>query len=246
MVQFSDPFEPTGTAPNTQHPNSRATHTAHTAKGNPASLLLPEPGNGHWALGGGAWRCVLLLLPVLSVCCGVLVLLLLWFCAAVVPAAAALPAVRLLCSRTEKRRRRSTGNLLLCSLSQQQNRNGLTHKARIFPSNYCRTICPHMGECAGSIPVTWLALRVREMQINNRERGFFCSVAQVTDLQSCISTVLDAYNKGYDIGNSSLVSSCRAAAGSACGAVYVQFCLCLPGETAGERRITPKCQRVPG
>ena len=171
--------------------------TQHTQPRGTPSLLLPEPGNGHWALGGGAWRCVLLLLPVLSVCCGVLVLLLLWFCAAAVPADAALPAVRLLCSRTEKRRRRSTGNLLLCSLSQQQNRSGLTHKARIFPSSYCRTICPRMGECAGSIPVTWLALRVREMQINNRERGFFCSVAQVTDLQSCISTILDAYNKGY-------------------------------------------------
>ena len=78
-----------------------------------------------------------------------------------------------------------------------------------------------------------------------RERGFFCSVAQVTDLQSCISTILDAYNKGYDIGKSSLVSSCPAAAGSACGAVYVQFCLSLPGETAGERRIARKALECP-
>ena len=49
-LQFADPFEPTGTAPNTQHPNSRATHTAHTAKGNPLSLASRA---GQWALGVG-------------------------------------------------------------------------------------------------------------------------------------------------------------------------------------------------
>ena len=64
------PTQPKDTAPSTQHPNSRTTHTQHTQPRGTPPLLLREPGDGHWhwALGVGAWLCVLLLPVACAVC----------------------------------------------------------------------------------------------------------------------------------------------------------------------------------